>query len=122
MDVVTPQAPCPDYPGQWFSKDYGGCSCGGSHRLTDRKSETVTTWADAYGRWHARIDFPFPGYGPAHMNAHADRIRAKARRAIRRELESRGHAGEGWRCGVSVVDNSLDHLNRMQSMTYAEGM
>ena len=28
----TTHAPCPTYPGQWFHKSTGACSCGASHQ------------------------------------------------------------------------------------------
>lgn len=35
--------------------------------LTAPERETVTTWADGFGRWHARVTFP-GGYELDHMN------------------------------------------------------
>lgn len=86
--------------------------------------ETVHTWADAFGIWHARVTFP-GGYGPSHLGANIDRIRAKARRAIRREIverEGKWHDPNlrGYRCAVHVVANDLDHMNLMHSITFAE--
>lgn len=81
--------------------------------------ETVTTWADGLGVWHARIDFPLPGYGPAYLDRHIDRIRAKARRAIRREIEVRQGAHPA-PVRISVAANCLDHMNVMRSITYRE--
>lgn len=86
-----------------------------------KPSETVTTWADGFGIWHARVTFPSPGYGPDHLAANIDRIRAKARRAIRREILER--APRDARIGavrVHVSANSLDHMNVMRSITFAE--
>lgn len=84
------------------------------------KDETVTTWANAFGRWHARVDFPAPGYGPGYLDGHVDRIRAKARRAIRREIGQREQLPRNYRVSVIVEDNDLDHMNRMRSLTFAE--
>lgn len=82
-------------------------------------TETVTTWANGFGRWHARVSFPAPGYGPDHLDRHAARIRAKARRAIRRELAARQGAPLGT-VRVRVESNNLDHMNLMHSLTFAE--
>ncbi|WP_372663612.1 hypothetical protein [Amycolatopsis kentuckyensis] len=79
----------------------------------------MTTWADGYGRWYARVNFP-GGYGPSHLNGEVDRIRAKARRAIRRELAERGALGPGWQCRVVLVESALDHMNVTHSLTYRE--
>lgn len=83
-------------------------------------SELVTTWADSSGVWHCRIEFPSPGYGPGHLERHHDRIRAKARRAIRTELAQRENLDPGWRCRIEVSDNDLDHMNVMRSLTFRE--
>lgn len=82
--------------------------------------EIVVTGADAYGNWHAKVIFPAPGYGPQYLDENADRIRAKARRAIRREIGARQFTLDSWRCEIEVKANSLDHLNRMRSITYGE--
>ena len=86
----------------------------------ERTSETVTTWADSRGRWHARVDFPYPGYGDA-LAGEWDRIRAKARRAIRRELEARGEIGAGYAVRVELV-RSTQHPSALTttSVTFAE--
>ena len=81
-------------------------------------NETVTTWADAYGRWHARVDFQ-EGGSPVWLDYHRDRIRAKARRAIRREIEAR-QADPVGRTRIEVAANRLDQMNRMTSITYRE--
>ena len=81
--------------------------------------EIVTTSADAFGNWHAKVIFPAPGYGPQYLDENADRIRAKARRAIRAEIAARQSSPVG-PVRVEVKANSLDHLNRMRSITYSE--
>lgn len=85
-------------------------------------TESVHTYADGFGIWHARVEFPSPGYGPGYLDAEWSRIRAKARRAIRREILARAPRGgaPGWVCRVEVVANDLDSLNRMHSVTFAE--
>lgn len=86
----------------------------------DRQTETVDTWANGFGVWHARVNFIEPGYGPQYLDSHIDRIRAKARRAIRRELLSRGAISRDWRVAVEVESSDLDSMNVMHSITYVE--
>lgn len=82
--------------------------------------ESVHTWADSFGVWHARVEFPSPGYGPDFLERNIDRIRAKARRAIRREIAGRERGPIG-PVRVEVVRNDeLDHMNLMHGITYAE--
>lgn len=83
------------------------------------EDETVTTWADGFGRWHARVNFGGIGYGPAYLDQHIGRIRARARRAIRRELLAR-ESDPIRPVRVEVVANDLDAMNVMRSITYAE--
>ncbi len=78
----------------------------------DYATETVTTYADGFGRWHARVQFPEPGYGPQYLDANIDRIRAKARRAIRREMLAREFVGHDLVVRVEVVACDQDSLNR----------
>lgn len=87
--------------------------------LVETETETVNTYADSFGVWHARVTFPEPGYGPAHLEANNDRIRAKARRAIRREIAAR-QGEQRLTVRVHVVDIELGSMNRMESITYAE--
>lgn len=82
--------------------------------------ETVTTWADGTGRWHARVQFPEPGYGRKKVEREADRVRARARRAIRRELAAREKLSPGWRCRVQIVDAIVAPGLVTRSITYAE--
>lgn len=84
------------------------------------ETETVTTWADGSGRWYARVDFPAPGYPWQRLEERASRIRAKAQRAIRREIDARGAGlGSGWRCRVVQTD-SVWTDGIAQSVTYSE--
>lgn len=87
--------------------------------ILDRTGESVVTWMDGFGVWHARVAFPSPGYGPDHLDKQVHRIRAKARRAIRREILARQN-GPIHPVRVHVEANSLDHMNRMHSITYKE--
>lgn len=88
--------------------------------LADPHRESVTWWADSFGRWHVKVAFPGRGYGPDTLQAEGDRIRAKARRAMRREISARQTVGPGWRCAIEVAENDLDHMNVMRSITYRE--
>lgn len=81
--------------------------------------ESVHTWADSFGRWHARVTFPGIGYGPQYLNGEIARIRAKARRAIRREIAAR-QGEQRFTVRVKVAANDLDHMNVMRSITFAE--
>lgn len=83
------------------------------------QDETVTTHTDGYGIWHARVSFPSPGYGPQFLAGNIDRIRAKARRAIRKEILARVNAPIG-SVRVEVFTTNLDSFNRMHSITYRE--
>jgi hypothetical protein len=54
-------------------------------------STTVTTWADNFGTWHAKVSDPI-GWGNAgerNITRHIPNIRQRARRAIRREILAR---------------------------------
>ena len=84
--------------------------------------ETVTTWADGFGNWHAKVTFPAPGYGPAYLEEHGARIRAKAQRAIKREIEKRSGPANwtGYRVRVQVEANELNAQNQMRSIVYGE--
>lgn len=82
--------------------------------------ETVTTWADGFGRWHARVRFAEPGYGRDALDRNADRVRARARRAIRREVIARGEAGQGWVCRVQIVDAFVGPGAVTTSLVFAE--
>lgn len=82
--------------------------------------ETVKVWANGFGRWHARVTFPGEGYGPPYLDAHIDRIREKARRAIRRAVVERDENGPGWVCRVEVAETDQDSLNVTHSITYRE--
>lgn len=88
--------------------------------ITSRpETERVHAWADGFGTWHARVAFPDEGYGPRYLDEHADRIRAKARRAIRCELQARQGAPLGT-VRLEVESTELDHMNLMHSITYVE--
>lgn len=93
---------------------------------TYKVSETVTTYADGFGRWYARVDFA-PGYSPEMLDRHIDRIRAKARRHIRAEIIERT-TGPIAPVRVEITDdlwrapyrNGPDHMNVWWSITYRE--
>lgn len=81
--------------------------------------ERVHTWANGFGTWHARVTFPIPGYGPQFLAMETDRIRNKARRAIRREIVAR-EGGPVAPTRVKLVDTRTDSLGRIWAVTYAE--
>lgn len=78
---------------------------------------SVATWADGYGRWHARVNLAIatPSDG-----LNSDSIRGVARRAIKREIELRQFKGTPWPLRIEVVANDLGADNRLRSITYAE--
>ena len=47
--------------------------------MTKERDYTITTWADGFGVWHARADFPY-GCG---NTGDGERLLANARRAAR---------------------------------------
>lgn len=81
--------------------------------------ETVTTWTDGSGRWHARVNFPAPGYNGDTINTNAKRIRARARRTIRRELMERQNLRPGYRLQIELISDVVD-ADMFKSITYAE--
>lgn len=78
---------------------------------------SVTTWADGFGRWYAKVSIGYPAQSDRVDSA---RLRAAARRAIRRQLAARDAMGAGWRLSVEVVANHVGADNRLYSITYAE--
>lgn len=78
---------------------------------------SVTTWANGYGVWHARVNLAVatPSDG-----LNSDSLRATARRAIKREIEARQFKGTPWPLKIEVVANDLGADNRLRSITYAE--
>lgn len=59
--------------------------------MDNMNATTVTTWADGFGVWHAKVSDP-RGWGNAgerDISKHWASIRARARRAIRREILGR---------------------------------
>lgn len=81
--------------------------------------ESVHTWADAFGRWHARIEFPSPGILPQEFTANAERLRAKARRVIRTEITRRETVGTGWQCRVERAETD-ERVGYVHSVTFRE--
>lgn len=55
----------------------------------DMTKTKVHTWADGFGRWHARVTV-----GPTAAR--------RAREAIRKEIVARGECGPGWRCRIEL--------------------
>lgn len=97
---------------EWMSR-------GGFPPATWQREETVDTWADGFGAWHARVTFPLAGYDQAYLEANNARIRRKAQQAIRREICARQWERH-FTCRVRVKESVLDSQNVMRSITYAE--
>lgn len=83
-------------------------------------SAAVTTWADGFGAWHARVTFVEPRPAPSYADGEAQQVRATALQAIRYALELRGN-GEPItvRLRLGEVEVGADGLAR--SITYVEG-
>lgn len=83
--------------------------------------EKTHVWADGFGRWHARIVFPRPGYTADELARHSPRLAAKARRAIRRELSARDLRPEhGHRVRVLSHQDHPASDGRIRLRTYRE--
>lgn len=80
--------------------------------------ETIKVYMDGFGAWRAKVTFE-GGVGPQWLDANHDRFRAKARRAIRREILTREN-GPIHPVRIEVIANSLDHMNLMHSITFVE--
>lgn len=82
----------------------------------------VTTWADGFGRWHARVRLPGTGLESLTLDGQMDGLRRKARRAMRRELEERGNGyGPGRRCRIVITDRDTDQDGALtRSITFSE--
>lgn len=87
-------------------------------------AEQVVVYADGFGLWYARVDFTEP-VGPVFLLQHHERLRAKARRAIRRQLSLRQEQPLP-PIRVERVEDLLrrgtdpDHMNQWWSITYRE--
>lgn len=84
------------------------------------RNERATTWADGFGVWHVRIDFPAPGYDPDELRGHIDRLRRKAGRAIRAELTVRSELGPGWKVRLVPAGKAQTADGVTQSVTFRE--
>lgn len=62
-----------------------------------RKDWRLTTWANAFGVWYCEITTPagWGNVGPHAMDRHIGALRARARRAIRSEIQCRQGAPVG---------------------------
>lgn len=81
--------------------------------------ECVHTWANGAGVWHATVTLATPGYNVDQWQQNRGRVRARARRAIRREILARGEARPGWVCRlIGPLATSADGLYK--TMTYWE--
>ena len=86
-----------------------------------RSDWTLTTWADGFGRWHCKVSsvIGWGNAGPYDIDLHRNAMRERARRAIRSEIESRGN-GQRVIVALKVAGNSLDSMNVLHSLTFAE--
>lgn len=81
--------------------------------------ERVTTVIDGDGIFQATIQFPVPGYEDAELRTHQDRIRAKVRRAIQREVARRD--GKGNRAvRIKRISTDKDASGLTRSVTFRE--
>ena len=81
--------------------------------------ETVSAYADPSGRWHARIDIEWPGYGNVYLPTALPRLRRKARNAIRKGLaERQGQPLAPVR--VEVTRNGYTSANQLVTITFSE--
>ena len=87
-----------------------------NYKVTD---ERVVTWADSFGTWHAKILFT-ENVDASFLSQHSDRIRTKARRAIRAELLARQAPGTLAPVRVRMVEPRFDYADLTPSITYAE--
>lgn len=85
----------------------------------DVRAECVTTWADGYGIWRARIDFP-ERVDAGFLEQHYGRIRTKARRAIREELLARQAPMSLRPTRVYALPVVFDEVDLTGSITYVE--
>lgn len=80
----------------------------------------LTSWADGFGIWHCRVDFPSPGVGNSpEAEAMKHRAMDAAKRRIRNEITARQNLPVG-RLSYEVTANKIDSLNRMWSITISE--
>jgi hypothetical protein len=79
----------------------------------------ITTYADGFGDWHARVDFT----GPMGNSGDDERIvyaaMENAKRYIRNELKARQSAPLA-RTYYEVTENEIDQFNYMWSITIGE--
>lgn len=87
---------------------------------SDEENEKITTWADGFGIWHARVTFPEPGYDSTKLASHdRSRIRTRARLAIRSEIQQR-QGEQRFTVSVEVVESDQDDDGVTRSITYRE--
>lgn len=79
----------------------------------------VTTWADGFGLWHARVSFVEPRPAPSHTDGEAGRIHAWALRNVRYALALRGN-GEPITVDVRLDDVETNADGLALSVTYVE--
>lgn len=79
----------------------------------------VTTWADGFGIWHARVTLAIAT--PSDTLKY-DSVRSVARRAIRREIVARAprHGLCDYRVKIVLDKTDLRADNRLYSVTFRE--
>jgi hypothetical protein len=81
------------------------------------KRNKVTTWADGFGRWYARVDL---AVATPSDTLPIDSVRRVARRAIRREIEARMYKGTPFPLRIEIDKTDLGADNRFYSITFRE--
>jgi hypothetical protein len=81
------------------------------------KRNKVTTWADGFGRWYARVDLAI---ATPSDTLPIDSVRRVARRAIRREVSLREMVGEYYQFNIEIYKTDLGADNRFYSITFRE--
>lgn len=83
------------------------------------KRNKVTTLADGFGVWHAKVTLAI---ATPSDTLPIDSVRRVARRAIRREIELRNHPKylEGYVTRIEIDKTDLGADNRFYSITFRE--
>jgi hypothetical protein len=81
------------------------------------KRNKVTTWADGFGVWHAKVTLAI---ATPSDTLPIDSVRRVARRAIRREIELRMYKGTPFPLRIEIEKSHLGADNRFYSITFRE--
>ena len=79
----------------------------------------IVTYADGFGNWNARVEFPV---ATPLQDIRDDSVRRVARRAIKRELEERAprHGLQGYRVKIVLDKTVYGSENKVCSITFTE--